>query len=80
MHNYRFELQENDGRWSAHEFQSFDDDDAVRHARRMRTANRCELYQADRWLATFDGAPRPKQREEICANDDTNARCALQDH
>lgn len=57
MPSYQLMVEQRDGTWSAFEFRYTDDDDAVRHALRLRTRDRCELYQADRWLATFDAAP-----------------------
>lgn len=56
MFDYRIERQQDDGSWSAQEFRSVDDSDAITYGLSVRTANRCELYQAERWLATFDGA------------------------
>ena len=55
MFDYRIEGQQDDGSWSVQEFRSVDDSDAITYGLRVRTSNRCELYQADRWLATFDG-------------------------
>lgn len=66
MPNYRFDRQQDDGTWSVQEFQSVDDQEAITYGLSIRTANRCELYQAHRWLATFDGA--------IWANDNTAPR------
>jgi len=57
MLSYRIDCQGDDGSWSAHEFMAVDDDHAIAHALRVRTANTSELYQASRWLATFDRAP-----------------------
>ena len=56
MLNYRFARLQNDGSWIVDEFQSANDDDAVSYGLLNRTANFCELYQADRLLATFDAA------------------------
>lgn len=69
MLSYRIELEQDDGRWSAHEFQSVSDDGAIAHALRVRTSNACELYQAERWLATFDRTPEPNKRKISAAND-----------
>jgi len=52
MFTYRIERQHIDGSWSVQEFQSVDD--AITCGMRLRTASGCELYQEDRWLATFD--------------------------
>ena len=55
MSNYRIEWQQNDGSWSVQDLQSIDDTGAITYGLRVRSTNRCELYQAERWLATFDG-------------------------
>ena len=55
MLTYHFDRLQDDGSWSGYDFTATSDDDAVAHALRKRTSNRCELYQAERWLATFDG-------------------------
>ena len=55
MPDYRIDHQGADGSWSAQEFHSVHDEDAIAYALRVRTAHTCELYQAARWLATFDG-------------------------
>ena len=54
MPRYRVDYQQGDGSWSVHDFWSVDDDDAVTIGLSLRTAKRSELYQEDRWLATFD--------------------------
>jgi hypothetical protein len=69
MLSYRVDCQQDDGSWAAHEFQSFSDDHAITHALRFRTTNACELYQAERWLATFDRAPELKGLTVTPAND-----------
>ena len=79
MLSYRIDCQQDDGSWSAHEFQSVNDDLAVAHALRVRTANRCELYQADRSLATFDRALQLGKRGFAAANDNTSLRGAAAD-
>lgn len=55
MVNYRIERQHDDGSSSVQKFRSVDDSGAIAYGLRVRTANRCELYQSDRWLATIDG-------------------------
>lgn len=55
MFNYRIERQQDDGSWSVQKFRAVDDSGAIAYGLRVRTANKCELYQSDRWLATFDG-------------------------
>jgi len=74
MLSYRIDCQQDDGSWSTHEFESVNDDIAITHVLRIRTANACELYQADRWLATFDRAPQLTRRRVVPANDNTS-RC-----
>ena len=71
MLHYRIDRQQDDGSWSTLEFQAVNDDHAIAHALRLRTANTCELYQAERWLATFDRAPKPEHRWLVPANDNT---------
>ena len=71
MLSYRIECESDDGSWSAHEFESINDDVALSHALRLLTHNRCELYQADRWLATFDRAPRSQNNRLAPATDNT---------
>ena len=56
MLRHRFDRQQDDGTSSVQEFQSVDDHEAITYGLSIRTANRCELYQAHRWLATFDAA------------------------
>jgi hypothetical protein len=68
---YRIDFQQDDGSWSTHEFQSVSDDVAISHGLRVRTANTCKLYQAERWLATFDRAPQLTRRRVVPANDNT---------
>ena len=55
MLTYRFDRLQDDGSWFGYDFTATNDDDAVLHALRKRTSNRCELYQGERSLATFDG-------------------------
>jgi hypothetical protein len=69
MLSYRIDCQQNDGSWSATEFMAIDDDHAIIHALTVRTANTSELYQANRWLATFDRAPAVKKCRVSGAND-----------
>lgn len=64
MLKYRFDRLQDDGTWSVQEFLSTDDHEAITYGLSIRTSNRCELYQAHRWLATFDG---------VAANDDNPA-------
>lgn len=54
MFTYRIERQQKNGSCSVQEFQSVDDADAITCGLRLRGAGGCELYQEDRWLATFD--------------------------
>lgn len=56
MDDYRFACRHNDGCWHFLKFQSDDDDVAVAHGLRIRTANTCELYRGNHLLATFDEA------------------------
>lgn len=72
MFKYRIDRQQNDGSWSVQEFQSVDDTDAITYGLRVRTANRCELYEADRWLATFDGVAVANNLSSSHANENTN--------
>ena len=78
MLSYRFDHQQDDGSWSAHEFWSADDDDAVTFGLSIRTASRCELYQADRWLATFDCVPELHQDRTVPANDNVPSNLAVE--
>ena len=71
MLSYRLECLQADGSWSAHEFQSADDDDAIIYGLSERTARRCELYQAGRWLATFDGPAELRRTPNCAANENT---------
>ena len=72
MVKYRIDRQQSDGSWSAQEFQSVDDTDAITYGLRVRTANRCELYEADRWLATFDGVAVANNISHPHANENIN--------
>ncbi len=66
MLTYRFERLQDDGSWFCYAFTATNDDDAVAHALCKRTSNRCELYQGDRSLATFDGRAK---KDEPTADD-----------
>ena len=55
MLDYRLACQELDGNWSVQTFQSVSDPDAIAYVLDIRTSARIELFQGDRWLATFDG-------------------------
>jgi hypothetical protein len=55
MLDYRFYRLLNDGTWYVQVIRFNNDDDAISYGLAIRTANRCELYEAERWLATFDG-------------------------
>lgn len=72
MFTYRIECQQNDGSWSVQEFQSVDDADAISCGLRLRTASGCELYQEDRWLATFDGVADANDVSDTHANGNRN--------
>jgi len=77
MLNYQIEIQRDDGSWATIKFQSLSDDDAIAHALRLRTANTSKLYQAERWLATFDGAPGLMSPKVPPANDNHSEGRAL---
>ncbi len=66
MLTYHFDRLQDDGSWFGYDFTAPNDDDAVTHALRKRTSNRCELYQGARSLATFDGVT---EKEEQRADD-----------
>jgi hypothetical protein len=69
MLRYHLLVERRDGTWTAFEFRYSNDDDAIRHALRLRTRGRCELYQAERWLATFDAIAHDRQ---LPANDNVS--------
>jgi len=77
MLNYRIDVQQDDGSWAAHEFYSSSDDHAIAHAVRLRTANTSQLYQAERWLATFDRSPGLINHWAIPANDNDPGSSAV---
>ncbi len=66
MLTYHFDRLQDDGSWFGYDFTAANDDDAVTHALRKRTSNRCELYQGERQLVTFDGMT---QKQEPTADD-----------
>lgn len=55
MLDYRLAVQERDGDWSMRTFQSACDPDAISYVLKNRTSAKFELFQGDRWIATFDG-------------------------
>ena len=73
MFSYRFDRQQDDGSWSVQEFQSLNDTEAIACGLRLRTGSRCELYEADRWLATFDGVTAANNITNFPANENTIA-------
>lgn len=70
---YRLHRQQDDGSWSVQEFQCLNDGDAIDCGLRLRTGNTCELYEADRWLATFDGVTVANNFTNFPANENTIA-------
>ena len=58
MYVYRLVSHQDNGRSMAHIFQSLNDDEAVCYGLRNRTSSLCELYDANRLLASFDSAPQ----------------------
>ncbi len=66
MLTYHFDRLQDDGSWFGYDFTATNDDDAVTYALRKRTSNRCELYQGERPLASFDGTTK---KEEPTADD-----------
>jgi hypothetical protein len=71
MLKYRMSFQRDNGSWSVRYFQSVDDDDAVAYALSVRPSKSCELFQSDRWIATFDGITAPAKFDASFANDNT---------
>lgn len=69
MLDYRFFRQMDDGTWRVQLLKFADDDDAISYGLVTRSANRCELYQAERWLATFDGARQQALGHPLPVND-----------
>jgi hypothetical protein len=55
MLDYRFYRQLNDATWYVQVIRFNSDDEAISYGLAIRTENRCELYEAERWIATFDG-------------------------
>ena len=66
MVTYHFDRLQDDGSLFGYDFTAANDEDAVLHALRKRTSYRCELYQGERPLATFDGLTKT---EESTADD-----------
>lgn len=63
MLTYHFDRLQDDGSWFGYDFTATNDDDALSHALSKRTSNRCELYQGERSLATFDGITKRKEQK-----------------
>ena len=55
MTHYRFACQLDDESWIEHSFLSSNDSLAVLYGLSKRTANKCQLFQNDRLIATYDG-------------------------
>jgi hypothetical protein len=69
MFYYRFYRELEDRTWRVQIIPFGDDDEAINYAIGVRTADRCELYQAERWVATFDGARVHGHHSHSAANE-----------